>query len=84
MLFLDEAMAGLSHEDSTAVIDLVRRIAAAGLTIVVIEHVMRIITELCETVVVLNSGQVLRAGTPREALSDPAVREAYLGRGFVL
>ena len=84
VLLLDEAMAGLSHEDSMAVVDLVRRIHAAGLTIVVIEHVMRIITELCTAVVVLNSGQVLRTGTPQEALTDPAVREAYLGRGFVL
>jgi branched-chain amino acid transport system ATP-binding protein len=84
VLLLDEAMAGLSHEDSMAVVALVRRIHAAGLTIVVIEHVMRIIAELCESVVVLNNGELLALGEPRQVLADEAVREAYLGKGFVL
>jgi len=84
VLLLDEAMAGLSHEDSMAVVALVRHIHAAGLTIVLIEHVMRIIAELCESVVVLNNGQLLALGEPRQVLADEAVREAYLGKGFVL
>jgi branched-chain amino acid transport system ATP-binding protein len=84
LLFLDEAMAGLSLEDAGQVIGLVREIHAAGVTVVVIEHVMRIITRLCDHVVVLNNGRLLAEGTPQDALSDPAVREAYLGKGFTL
>ncbi|WP_342641388.1 ABC transporter ATP-binding protein [Rhodoligotrophos ferricapiens] len=84
VLLLDEVMAGLSHEDAYQVVRIIRQIHAAGLTIVIIEHVMRIIADLCGGVVVLNNGSVLARGTPEQALSDPAVREAYLGKGFAL
>lgn len=82
VLLLDEAMAGLSLEDCNGVIDLVRRIRDLGVTIVIIEHVMRIITTLCTDVVVLNEGRLLAQGTPREVLVRQDVREAYLGKGF--
>ena len=80
MLLLDEVMAGLSHEDSQQVVALIRRVHAAGIGVVVIEHVMRIIAALCEDVVVMNQGSVLRRGPPAEVLADPVVREVYLGR----
>ena len=79
---LDEVMAGLSHEDSVGVMALVRQIHKAGLGIVIIEHVMRVITTLCESVIVLNNGKLLASGSPASVLADPAVREAYLGKGF--
>jgi branched-chain amino acid transport system ATP-binding protein len=82
VLLLDEAMAGLGHEDAEQVIALVREVHAAGITIVVIEHVMRIIASLCQHALVLNNGRLLSEGTPAVVLSDPAVREAYLGKGF--
>ncbi|RUM96706.1 ABC transporter ATP-binding protein [Pseudaminobacter arsenicus] len=82
VLLLDEAMAGLSLEDTAQVIELVREVHAAGITIVVIEHVMRIIATLCQHAVVLNNGRLLSQGTPEVVLRDPAVREAYLGKGF--
>ncbi len=82
VLLLDEVMAGLSHSDSTAVISLVQEIHAAGVAVVIVEHVMRIITTLCHRVVVLNNGRLLASGTPPVVLADPAVREAYLGKGF--
>jgi branched-chain amino acid transport system ATP-binding protein len=82
MLLLDEVMAGLSHADSGAVMDVVRRVHAAGVGVVIIEHIMRVITALCHRVVVLNNGSLLAAGTPAAVLADPAVREAYLGKGF--
>ncbi len=82
LLLLDEAMAGLSHEDSVEVMELVRRVHEQGISIVIIEHVMRVITNLCHHVIVLNNGRVLAAGAPATVLADPAVREAYLGKGF--
>lgn len=84
VLLLDEAMAGLGVQDTEQVMDLVRAVHAAGVTIVVIEHVMRIVATLCAHVVVLNNGQLLAEGAPAVALADPAVREAYLGKGFAL
>jgi branched-chain amino acid transport system ATP-binding protein len=82
VLLLDEVMAGLSHADSVGVMDLIRQAHAAGLTVVIIEHLMRVITSLCQQVVVLNNGRALATGTPETVLSDGAVREAYLGKGF--
>lgn len=84
VLLLDEAMAGLSLEDTEQVIGLVREIHASGVTIVVIEHVMRIIARLCGHAVVLNQGRLLAEGPPQEVLRDAGVREAYLGKGFSL
>jgi branched-chain amino acid transport system ATP-binding protein len=84
VLLLDEVMAGLSHADAQQVVDLVRRIHASGVTVVIIEHVMSIIADLCQRVVVLNNGRLLASGTPQSVLTDPAVREAYLGKRFTL
>ena len=84
VLLLDEAMAGLSVEDTEQVIGLVCEIHASGVTVVVIEHVMRIIARLCAHAVVLNQGRLLAQGTPQEVLTNDRVREAYLGKGFSL
>lgn len=84
VLLLDEAMAGLSFQDTEQVIGLIRHIHETGVTVVVIEHVMRIIARLCHHVVVLNNGSLLAQGAPHEILTDPDVREAYLGKGFKL
>jgi branched-chain amino acid transport system ATP-binding protein len=81
-LFLDEVMAGLSHEDQLQMIALVRNINEMGVTVIVIEHVMRIISNLCHSTVVLNSGRLLATGAPADVLALPSVREAYLGRSF--
>ncbi len=82
MLLLDEVMAGLSQADSAEVMAVIKRLHAAGIGVVIIEHVMRVITALCHQVVVLNNGRLLACGTPAEVLADPAVRVAYLGKGF--
>ncbi|GAU86897.1 ABC transporter ATP-binding protein [Bosea sp. BIWAKO-01] len=84
VLLLDEAMAGLSLEDTDQVIGLVREIHASGVTVVVIEHVMRIIARLCGHAIVLNQGRLLAQGKPQDVLQDAGVREAYLGKGFSL
>lgn len=82
VLMLDESMAGLSLEDSHAIIELVRNVGRMGITVIVIEHVMRVVTSLCEEVVVLNEGHLLASGKPTDVLAMQAVREAYLGKGF--
>jgi branched-chain amino acid transport system ATP-binding protein len=84
LLLLDESMAGLSLEDTDQVIGLVREIHAAGVTVVVIEHVMKIIARLCSHAIVLNQGKLLAEGSPERVLTDQSVREAYLGKGFTL
>lgn len=82
VLLLDEAMAGLSHDDALALIEVVRKVYEAGVTIVVVEHVMSIISSLCEQIIVLNQGKLLVHGSVHDVLSNQQVREAYLGKEF--
>lgn len=78
MILLDEPMAGLGHEDIEPVIAIVRQIAK-GRTVLMVEHNMRVIAQLCDWVTVLQAGQVLADGTYDEVSRDPAVIEAYVG-----
>jgi branched-chain amino acid transport system ATP-binding protein len=84
LLLLDEVMAGLMPNEAAQAVELVRRIRRTGVTVVMIEHEMRIINNLCDRVVVLNQGTLLAEGAPREVLSRPEVQEAYLGKDFSL
>ena len=79
LLLLDETMAGLSgieRQDATA---LIRQIHACGVTILMIEHVMEIVMNVSDKVVVLNGGKLLMEGTPKEVASNEEVISAYLG-----
>jgi len=80
VLLLDEAMAGLTPTEVHEAIELVRRIHGDGITIVIVEHIMEVITSLTRRVVVFHQGREIARGTPREVTSNPAVIEAYLGR----
>jgi len=80
LLLLDEVMGGLVHEDVQELVTVLQRIHAAGLTVVMIEHVIEAILELTQRVIVLNFGKVLFEGTTRAAVEHPAVIESYLGR----
>jgi branched-chain amino acid transport system ATP-binding protein len=82
LLLLDEVMAGLNPVEVEAALEVVRRIRARGITIVLIEHVMQVIVGVCDRTVVLHRGGVLAQGSPREVLRDPLVLEAYLGRRY--
>lgn len=78
MLLLDEPMAGLGHEDIGPVIKIIRDFAK-GRTVLMVEHNMKVIAELCDRVTVLQAGEVLAEGTYEEVSRDPAVIEAYVG-----
>ncbi len=84
LLLLDEVMAGLNPTELVAMIDLVRRLHAEGLTLVVIEHVMAAMMRLAQRIVMLHHGEKIAEGTPREIASDRRVIDAYLGEEFVL
>ena len=79
LLLLDEPTAGMNAAETAGAVDLVRRIQAQGLAIVLIEHDMRFVFGLCDRVAVLVQGRKLTEGTPDEVQADPRVIAAYLG-----
>jgi branched-chain amino acid transport system ATP-binding protein len=82
LLLLDEVMAGLNSVEVDEALEMVRSVHATGVTVVLIEHVMRAIVGICKRAVVLDSGQVLAEGEPATVLSDERVIQAYLGERY--
>jgi branched-chain amino acid transport system ATP-binding protein len=82
LLALDEVMAGLNPFEVDHAVDLIRQVAARGVTILVIEHVMKAITALAGRVVVLHQGKKLADGDPQQVLGDARVIAAYLGQRY--
>lgn len=80
LLVADEVMAGLSHTEVDQILALLLRLNAAGTTVIMIEHVMRAVTEFSERLVVFVAGRKIADGAPRAVLALPEVEEAYLGR----
>jgi len=80
VLLLDEPAAGCNAVETAEIDELVRRVAARGIAIVLVEHDMKLVMKISDRVLVLNRGRPVVEGTPREVRDDPAVLEAYLGQ----
>jgi len=79
LLLLDEPAAGLRHREKRALAQLLRQLQAEGMTILLVEHDMDLVMEVCQRLVVMEFGTLLMEGTPREVQQSSAVRAAYLG-----
>ena len=79
LLLLDEVMAGLTPAEAHDAVDLLRRILARGITVLMVEHVMEILMPIADHIVVIAAGKTIFSGAPREAVRAPQVIEAYLG-----
>ena len=84
LMLLDEVMAGLTPSEMHQMIDTVRRIRDAGVTMVIVEHVMPVIMSLCDRIYVLHHGKKIAEGTPEAIVSNRNVMEAYLGEDFMV
>jgi branched-chain amino acid transport system ATP-binding protein len=82
LLFLDEVNAGLNSAEVERATELIHQLASGGITIVMIEHLMKVVLNVCTRIIVLHNGQLIADGTPRDVISNPAVVDAYLGQQY--
>jgi branched-chain amino acid transport system ATP-binding protein len=82
LLLLDELLTGLTPKESDEAIALVKLIRKQGITILIVEHVMRVIMGLCDRVTVLHHGEKICEGAPEEVCNDENVVKVYLGKKF--
>jgi branched-chain amino acid transport system ATP-binding protein len=79
LLLLDESFAGLNPTELNESIQIIRKIREKGITVMIIEHHMKVIMSLSDRIIVLNYGEKIAEGTPQEIRHNPLVVEAYLG-----
>jgi branched-chain amino acid transport system ATP-binding protein len=82
LLLLDEVNAGLNTAEIDGALSLIRKIAERGITILIIEHLMKVVLSISERILVLHHGELIAQGAPRAVLEDERVVEAYLGAKF--
>jgi ABC-type branched-subunit amino acid transport system ATPase component len=83
LLLLDETLAGLGREDLPVIEAAIRRIAHSGITVLIIEHTMHVLTRIADRMTVMDHGAVIAEGEPQRVLESPAVIESYLGRKWL-
>jgi branched-chain amino acid transport system ATP-binding protein len=82
LLLLDETAAGLNPSELFEIIDLIRKIRDKGITIIIVEHIMKVMMTISDRIHAINFGQTIATGTPREVANNRAVIEAYLGEEY--
>jgi branched-chain amino acid transport system ATP-binding protein len=82
LLLLDETAAGLNPSELEGAIDLIRKIRDKGITIIIVEHIMKVIMTISDHIHAINFGQTIAEGTPKEVAGNPAVIQAYLGEEY--
>ncbi len=82
LLLLDEVTTGLNPKESKDAVKMIKKIRDSGITILMVEHIMRIIMGVSDRIVVLNYGEKIAEGTPKEVASNPRVIESYLGEAY--
>jgi ABC-type branched-subunit amino acid transport system ATPase component len=82
LLMLDEVLAGLNPAEIDASIEMIRKIHNSGVTIIIVEHIMKAVISLSNRIIVLDQGSIIANGQPQEVMRDAAVVKAYLGKEY--